>query len=224
MGQKYKIFINGKVLFLVENPAEVSEILSTEYHFIIQPFKNKARLKELLKILLGDINKSSMVIYHAKVEKLKDAFFSFFEYIEAAGGVVQNEDGDVLLIHRRGFWDLPKGKLEKKETREKAAVREVKEETGLKKVELLEPVIYDELSNECTFHTYYEGDQPIMKASFWYMMRSIAGNPLKPQASEDIKQAIWVKEKDLGQYISEMYPSIVDVIVSVFSIDISSED
>ena len=53
--------------------------------------------------------------------------------IEAAGGVVRGEDGRVLLVHRPRYddWTLPKGKLDPGETFEQAALREVREETGL---------------------------------------------------------------------------------------------
>lgn len=37
----------------------------------------------------------------------------------------------LLLNYRRGYWDLPKGKLEQGETNLQAAIRELKEETGL---------------------------------------------------------------------------------------------
>lgn len=37
----------------------------------------------------------------------------------------------LILHYPRGHWDLPKGKLEKDETNMQAAIREVKEETGL---------------------------------------------------------------------------------------------
>jgi 8-oxo-dGTP diphosphatase len=71
--------------------------------------------------------------------------------IQAAGGVVVRErDGvkQIAVIHRpqHSDWSLPKGKLDKGETFEEAAVREVEEETGLR-CELgreLRPVTYDD--------------------------------------------------------------------------------
>ncbi len=53
--------------------------------------------------------------------------------VEAAGGVVLHE-GRVLLVHRPRYddWTLPKGKLDHGESFEDAALREVKEETGLR--------------------------------------------------------------------------------------------
>ena len=51
--------------------------------------------------------------------------------IIAAGGIVMNKNNEVLLIHRRGKWDLPKGKLDCGETIEDTAVREVSEEVGI---------------------------------------------------------------------------------------------
>ncbi|MEA2454930.1 MAG: 8-oxo-(d)GTP phosphatase [Thermoleophilaceae bacterium] len=54
------------------------------------------------------------------------------ERIEAAGGVVMR-DGQVALVHRPEYddWTLPKGKLDAGESFEEAALREVREETGL---------------------------------------------------------------------------------------------
>jgi ADP-ribose pyrophosphatase YjhB (NUDIX family) len=50
--------------------------------------------------------------------------------VMAAGGLVENEHGEILLIYRKKHWDLPKGKLDAGETLEECAVREVEEETG----------------------------------------------------------------------------------------------
>ena len=57
--------------------------------------------------------------------------------MRAAGGVVVR-DGEVgrevLLVHRPAYrdWTFPKGKLDRGETEEECAVREVEEETGLR--------------------------------------------------------------------------------------------
>ncbi|MEI6793028.1 MAG: NUDIX hydrolase [Actinomycetes bacterium] len=65
--------------------------------------------------------------------------------IEAAGGVVE-QDGSIAVVHRPRYddWSLPKGKLDKNESFERAALREVKEETGLscQLIEELDPVSY----------------------------------------------------------------------------------
>ena len=65
--------------------------------------------------------------------------------IEAAGGVVER-DGLIAVVHRPRYddWSLPKGKLDKNESSERAALREVQEETGLscQLVEELDPVSY----------------------------------------------------------------------------------
>jgi 8-oxo-dGTP diphosphatase len=54
--------------------------------------------------------------------------------VEAAGGVVLDDDGRVVLVHRPKYddWTLPKGKLDPDESFEDAALREVEEETGLR--------------------------------------------------------------------------------------------
>ena len=65
--------------------------------------------------------------------------------IEAAGGVVE-QDGLIAVVHRPRYddWSLPKGKLDRNESSERAALREVQEETGLscQLIEELDPVSY----------------------------------------------------------------------------------
>ncbi len=67
--------------------------------------------------------------------------------IEAAGGVVER-DGLIAVVHRPRYddWSLPKGKLNKNESFERAALREVLEETGLscQLAEELDPVSYND--------------------------------------------------------------------------------
>lgn len=67
--------------------------------------------------------------------------------VEAAGGVVER-DGRIAVVHRPRYddWSLPKGKLDRGERFEQAALREVEEETGLRCAlgDELEPVRYQD--------------------------------------------------------------------------------
>jgi 8-oxo-dGTP pyrophosphatase MutT (NUDIX family) len=145
------------------------------------------------------------VFYHPDLSVLKKEFFRKFTIVQAGGGLVTNDNNEVLLIHRRGKWDLPKGKLDKGETLEECAVREVMEETGLKKVTLKAPLM-------TTWHTYHEGTRFIMKESHWYTMKVNEDQKLVPQTEEDIVEIKWVKPGDLKNYYRNAFPSVIDVL------------
>ena len=128
--------------------------------------------------------------------------------ITAAGGLVQNNDGAVLLIFRRGFWDLPKGKLDAGELIPECAVREVREETGLQTI-TLGPFIC------MTTHTYFDKwtQQNVKKETHWYAMKasSLVQETLIPQTEEDIEKIEWVPVQQLPQFLVQTYPTIRSV-------------
>ena len=126
--------------------------------------------------------------------------------INAGGGVVTNDDGEVLLIYRNNHWDLPKGKQEKGENIEDTAVREVEEECGISNVQLGNIICK-------TYHTYInkEGELTV-KSTYWYQMEYHGvDKTTRPQTEENIEQAIWVKPSSLPEYLSNTYLSILDV-------------
>lgn len=109
--------------------------------------------------------------------------------ITAAGGVVFTlKDGEpaVLLIYRNGVWDIPKGKLEKGESIEMCAAREVAEETGS---EL--PMILSDLGT--TYHEYIQKNTHFGKTTYWYSMIFPRMGSFTPQTDEGIEQIEWVK-------------------------------
>ena len=75
-------------------------------------------------------------LYHHDERKIEKHFFKIFKTVEAAGGLVKNSNGAYLFIFRNKRWDLLKGKLQKNEIINEAAIREVVEETELKISEL----------------------------------------------------------------------------------------
>lgn len=199
-----KIYFNDKPLFLCDTIDEMIEpyVHHDDAVFIdeLDTHTVKAMIHEmgLPKIHAG-------VFFHPNLDELKKAFFKKFTLVQAAGGLVRNEDDEILLIFRRGKWDLPKGKLDKGESLEECAVREVKEETGLTEVELVAPLLI-------TYHTYHEGTRFILKESHWYAMKTANGQQLIPQTEEDIQEIKWVSEKELGAFRKNAYPSIADVL------------
>lgn len=109
--------------------------------------------------------------------------------ITAAGGVVFRLDTagtfEILMIHRNGVWDLPKGKHEEGETVEMCAAREVSEEVGSRI-----PSIIKKLGN--TYHEYTEQGQLMGKTTHWYSMIFTRVETLKPQKVEGIEKVEWV--------------------------------
>ncbi len=118
--------------------------------------------------------------------------------ITAAGGVVflkeEEKEPNVLLIYRNGFWDLPKGKLEKGESIPMCAAREVAEETGS---EL--PIIISELGT--TYHEYQEKKKHFGKTTYWYVMVYPRSQDLVPQKSEGIEKMEWKPLSDAKELV-----------------------
>ena len=127
--------------------------------------------------------------------------------IIAAGGLVFNDEAKLLMIFRRGKWDLPKGKLDEGEKIEHCAVREVKEETGLKKVRIKKFA-------GVTFHEYFDPhiQEEVIKETHWFEMNARGDQKLIPQHEEDIEKIEWVDDKDLKEKLSNTYPNIIEII------------
>lgn len=127
--------------------------------------------------------------------------------IIAAGGLVYNEHGQLLLIFRRGKWDLPKGKADEGETIEATAVREVIEETGLQKIELIK-------SLGITLHSYFDTwlQEDVIKKTHWFVMKADSSQILIPQIEEDIEQIIWANADTVTSCMQNSYKNIVDII------------
>jgi len=123
------------------------------------------------------------------------------------------------MIFRRGFWDLPKGKLDKGESIESCAVREVEEETGLRNIELGRFI-------GITRHQYFDRhiNAEAVKESHWFLMNVSGDQKLIPQTEEDIIEIKWVKKSELKVYLDKAYKNIVEIINKYFAVKQNNED
>lgn len=175
----YKVFVNEKKLTLSKYPEDIEKKLR---------FEGFATL-EIAVDLLQNTSCPELNVYGENLEEIWEDFTHMFKVIEAAGGVVINQKNEVLFIRRLGRWDLPKGKIEKGESLEQAAVREIEEETGLKEI------ILEEFLNN-TFHIYTERNgEKILKTTYWFRMRYVGNEKPVPQLEEGISEVCW-KDSD----------------------------
>ncbi len=128
-----------------------------------------------------------------------DSIKKDFKVIKAAGGIVYHRDR-CLLIYRKKKWDLPKGKLDRDESSGKAAVREIREETG----------VAGKLQHKIctTWHTYTFNDELVLKRTKWYLLDCISDRKMKPQAEEEIERLEWVTVGQAKSYLVNSYSSI----------------
>ncbi len=201
----YKVFVNDKPLIFCSRFFDLPD----QNNFLLVDLNKRFCYEDYID-LINRSNDLDCVVFQADDPRKEfEFFFKDFQFIEAAGGIVQNQKNEILLIYRNGCWDLPKGKVEKGEPVRLAAVREVEEECGL-----VGPEITDELSS--TYHTYNIKGINYLKRTHWYSMKYEKEHALIPQIEEGITKAEWVNKKNLQIYIAETYGSIKSVISDFF--------
>lgn len=147
---------------------------------------------------------SNVKAIHLLCNDPKAAFTDFqneHKLVQAAGGLVTNENGAFLFIERLGYWDLPKGKIDQGETIAQAAIREVEEECGVSKLTLM-----NQLST--TYHTYEHKGKRILKPTYWFAMKTAGEPTLTAQSEEGITQAVWLNKTESIDLKNKMYASI----------------
>jgi 8-oxo-dGTP pyrophosphatase MutT (NUDIX family) len=199
-----KVYFGDKPVFLCD---EINDSLHEYLHHPDTIFLDEVS-GPAIKSLVHEIVKPDFhagILWSEDLEALKKAFWKHFTIIHAGGGLVENENGEVLLIFRRGVWDLPKGKQDEGETIEQCAIREVQEETGLQAVTSKEFLL-------TTYHTYNDYGHSVLKESYWFRMKASDSEPLVPQTIEDIHEIKWVPKAELGKYLESTFPSVRDVL------------
>ena len=182
----YKVFFNRTELLIVEKGQLNNLKFSYENRIVLEeePFKT-----DFTSWLKSNEEVSKIIICKNENDYWAE-FKKQFLFIEAAGGLVRNENKELLTIFRNGVWDLPKGKVEKGELIEEAAVREVEEETGVK----IHKHYADSIQK--VYHVYSLKKKLVLKETSWFIM-SAKSMILIPQREEGITKVCWMSELDL---------------------------
>ncbi len=194
----YKVFIDHKPILFV-NHSEFSDNFNSIDALSIEKLEDD--LSSEMELVSLD---RPLQILCQNIENDFLRLFADFYLIEAAGGVVRNQKG-ILMIFRNGLWDIPKGKLEKGEDVKTAAIREVEEECGIE-----QPIIEDWLVD--TYHTYVYKGRKVLKKTFWYSMKYNGIEKLIPQIEEGITDVKWMSAKEFLHVRGKTYGSINEVI------------
>ena len=203
-----KIFSGEKAIYLTDHLSGKLKERSADADVIFYDTHQTVNAIALVENL-KDEKKAEAIIATKDLEAGKTAFFDQFELIEAAGGVVQNDDKEILFIYRRGKWDLPKGKMEHGESEELCAEREIEEETGVKGLKLKKKI------GE-TYHIYREKERDILKTRHWFYFLCSGAQVLAPQEAEDITEAKWIKTKHIKEPMDDTYENIREVMRAFF--------
>lgn len=202
----YKVFFNASSITLcseneISSKHNNSQVIEIKEHTLLLPFVLELEQNKNSKNIVFDGN---------NLNELWENFKKQFIQIEAAGGIVTNKEGHILVIKRFGFWDLPKGKLEKKETIEEAAVREVEEECGISGLKIQKKIA-------SMYHIYRSPYHPepnnlVLKETVWFEMLYSANEIPRPQTSENIEEVRWMTKEELPAFFSNTYPNLIELM------------
>ena len=187
----YKVFVNDKPIIITSSPKK-------ENNFPLYTFRNIVFADILYKLNHTEI--TGINLYSSDLEKDWPLFLENMDVIPAAGGLVLNAKKEVLFIYRNNIWDLPKGWIDKGESIETAAIREVEEECGIFNLSILKKL-------SSTYHIYFQGGLKL-KETHWFLMSSDFDKELVPQTEEGITKVLFKNEAEINKALQNTYANI----------------
>lgn len=188
----YKVFVNDYPIILTD-----AKNISTKYNRVNF---NEFELNALVDALFEEKLKG-ICLYTSDLLDSWKQFKKQFKLQLAAGGKVVNNNEAVLFIKRFGRWDLPKGKLERGESIEECALREVEEECGLSELTIQRKL-------ETTFHIFKREKKTILKETHWFLMHTDFKGNLIPQLEEGIEEAVFINTASSKYALDNTYGNI----------------
>ncbi len=195
----YKVFFDSRFISLTMEPDR------TQKYCLFHKFDNIGDLYDAVVLFENDVSIPSLNIYCRDIKYLWKTFKGFFREVGAAGGLVRHSSGRYLVIIRNSMADLPKGHIEKKESRRKCALREVAEECGIDGMKITQKL-------ETTYHTYRLKGERVLKVTFWYLMEYNGQMKGLPQTEEGISEVKWLLPGEIGLIRKDIWPSLVRLV------------
>ena len=196
----YRLFCNNRTL-TANNFCE--DLLSVDNKCV----KNCDDLVVKIRLWLDDETVENLDLGDVDGENLASAIKNIFRQAPAAGGVVII-DKKFVAIERNGIPDLPKGHIEKGESPEVAALREVEEETGITNLEIIQEL-------PATWHCYLLNDQWTIKKTSWYLMKTASGMKNIPQTEEGISKVYLVDKKGVNEFEKNTFDSLKTLVPKI---------
>jgi 8-oxo-dGTP pyrophosphatase MutT (NUDIX family) len=200
----YKIYYDNRLISISSNPDRLQK------YGLFYKFHDDSDLYRQIDSFLTNPAIEAINLYSYKIDHLWSIFKGYFRTLEAAGGLVENQDKCLLFIKRFNRWDIPKGHIEKGESPDKCALREVAEECGI-----TPDSIVSKLKN--SYHIYPYNDSYCLKTTYWFYMRYSGEQTTTPQLSEGITEAEWIGKERLNEICSDTWMSLREVINEVRS-------
>ena len=196
----YRLFCNNRKL-TANNFYE--DLLSLDNKCV----KNCDDLVAKIRLWLEDDTVGNLDLGDVDGEDLAIAIKNIFRQAPAAGGVVII-DNKFVAIERNGIPDLPKGHIEKGESPEVAALREVEEETGITDLEIIKEL-------PATWHCYLLDNQWTIKKTNWYLMKTASGMKNIPQTEEGISKVYLVDKKGVNEFEKNTFESLKTLVPKI---------
>jgi len=188
----YKVFINDRPIILTDS-------LFMESDFELLNYKSTSIPEIIHKLKKGRLD--GVALFCVDLQECWDNFKDHFKVISAAGGLVLNKKKEFLFIFRGNKWDLPKGRIEKGESIEETAVREVEEECGISQLKLHDFLL-------TTYHVFFHNKEARLKETNWYQMEATIDEVLTPQLEEGITIAAFKNTEESKKALEDTYANI----------------
>lgn len=188
----YKVFVNDKPLFLTNQVEK-----ETDFRLFLLETVDIEQL--IVKMFNNKVKKASL--YHPDEREILKKLKEKMPVVKAGGGLVYNKAGEVLFIFRNGKWDLPKGGIEKGESIEEAALREVEEETGVNELKIVQKL-------QKTYHVFKRNGTYKLKVTHWFEMKTGYTGKLTGQENEGIEKVAWLQPDEIKEALKNSYENI----------------